>query len=76
MLNIHICHRCPFRQATCNGPCACTVTGKDIIEQSVMGCPEGKFTAADQKPEQAIQKPLGLTKRKDCGCSRAKRLTS
>lgn len=32
--NISRCHRCPLRQRGCNGACACTVDGRDIVEHA------------------------------------------
>jgi hypothetical protein len=43
---IFICHRCEHRQKGCAGPCACTINGKDIIENAnARECPKGKFPA-------------------------------
>ena len=41
---VTICHKCDRRQRECNGACACTVDGVDIIEHAKAGkCPAGKF---------------------------------
>lgn len=42
--NLAICLVCPRRQTACNGPCACTVDGRDILEHARSGdCPDSRF---------------------------------
>jgi hypothetical protein len=44
LIHLHICHRCPQRQAQCAGPCACKLDGRDIIDHAEKGdCPAGLF---------------------------------
>jgi hypothetical protein len=73
--NIHVCHRCPFRQEPCNGSCACTVDGRDIIDHAERGdCPHERFPQGyAQKPVEIVQKAAELTEGNGCGCSRASR---
>lgn len=38
------CHQCPKRQRPCNGPCACTLDGVDIIDHAEQRyCPAGRY---------------------------------
>ncbi|MDB5356760.1 MAG: hypothetical protein JWN24_3213 [Phycisphaerales bacterium] len=49
--NILICLQCDRRQKNCQGPCACTVDGRDIAQHYGTGqCPLGKFV----KPQASI----------------------
>ena len=42
--NIATCQTCPRRAKGCNGPCACTIDGRDIIEHARANyCPERKY---------------------------------
>lgn len=54
-LNLPICHGCELRQRPCAGACACTITGKDIIEHAKRDfCrhPDGpKFGTATPPPD-------------------------
>jgi hypothetical protein len=46
--NIHICHRCTYRQADCIGPCMCLhdpTAPVEIMVRAGDGCPAGKFNA-------------------------------
>jgi hypothetical protein len=39
-----LCARCPHSQRGCQGPCACTVDGRDILEHAAEGyCPLGRY---------------------------------
>lgn len=50
-MNLRICHKCQFRQRGCQGPCVCTVDGRDIIEHATSGqCPKGYFDGVPQIP--------------------------
>jgi hypothetical protein len=41
---IGTCHRCPDRQRPCDGPCACTIDGRDIRDHAAERyCPAGRY---------------------------------
>lgn len=45
------CHLCPDRQTPCNGPCACTVDGRDILDHARKGdCPKGRYDGLPEMP--------------------------
>jgi hypothetical protein len=49
---IGICHRCRHRQSRCAGPCACTVSGRDIIDHAEKGdCPNRYFAIGLPRPK-------------------------
>jgi hypothetical protein len=57
--DISVCHRCEHRQKQCNGPCACTIDGKDIIEHAAsIGCPKGYFENPPPQPAPVPLKPV------------------
>ena len=80
--NLSACHRCPRRQQTCSGLCACLEDGRDIVIHAEAGdCPLGKH----QPPASAglgdtiakIASATGIDKLaqkfqkvtgRDCGC--------
>jgi hypothetical protein len=82
---IGICHRCPRRQQTCSGACACLETGRDIIDHALREryCPLGKFqlglgdTIASLLHRTGIgpayKKLRGKVTKKDCGCASRQR---
>lgn len=58
MIRVSKCHRCEKRQKECNGPCACTIDGLDIIEHAKQGyCPLGKFSGEPIKPDPILPVP-------------------
>jgi len=49
--NIPICLACEYRKQSCNGPCPCTVDGRDIIDHAKSGdCPKGKYSEPPNPP--------------------------
>jgi hypothetical protein len=54
---LHVCHLCKDRKKNCNGPCACTVDGRDIIDHAKAGdCPKDYFRNAPKTadPREAL----------------------
>jgi hypothetical protein len=80
--NIAACHRCPRRQSSCAGACACLEDGRDIVEHASAGdCPLGRYAPAAPlglgDTVAALAKAVGADKAaalfhrvtgKDCGC--------
>ena len=50
MVALSVCHRCEFRQRECAGPCACTVSGIDIMYASGSPCPKGFHAGSESGP--------------------------
>lgn len=71
IVRLKVCLNCENRQTKCNGPCACTADGVDIIVHAQTSCPMGYFEVriaiADPNVQAAIRRQVGGCK--GCGDS-------
>ena len=69
--NLKTCVSCQNRQRQCQGPCACTVDGRDIKDHAKSGeCPDGRFPTGNEPkpvdPREALN-PAAAFACKGCG---------
>jgi len=56
--SVDVCVACDKRPKICNGPCACSVDGRDVLHHlTIDGCPLDKFPKPDDKPTE-VQPPV------------------